>query len=479
IDATNLQRNLYLVSQIMDLGLPVIVALNMMDAAEEEGIRIDVEGLAAEIGVPVVPITARKGRGLDKLVAAIDRVGAQSVPRKWSLIPAVEAVVQRLSSVLAEEVPDLSPARRFCEALGALTSDPLLEPWRQRAPRFADAAIAARADLTERKVPFRQAEMMGRYGWLSPLVSRVVTRKKADSERTLSDKIDAVLTHRIAGPLLFAWILLLIFQTIFAWAVPFMDGIEAGVSWLGSAVRTVLPDGVFTDMIVDGAIAGIGNVAVFLPQILLLFFFLGLMEDTGYMARTSFMMDRMMRRMGLSGGSVVPLLSGYACAIPAIMAARTLDNERDRLITIMVVPLMSCSARLPIYTLFIAAFIPAGSIFGVIGYQGLAMFSMYLLGTVMAFVAAWVLKTFVFKSDSSMFVMELPPYRAPQLKQVVRRMIERSKMFVVRAGKIILGMSILLWFLASYPKVDPDPALEAERQMLAVSSTVPQQLTDD
>ncbi len=479
VDATNLQRNLYLVSQIMDLGLPVIVALNMMDAAEEEGIRIDVEGLAAEIGVPVVPITARKGRGLDKLVAAIDRVGAQSVPRKWSLIPAVEAVVQRLSSVLAEEVPDLSPERRFCEALGALTSDPLLEPWRQRAPRFADAAIAARADLTERKVPFRQAEMMGRYGWLSPLVSRVVTRKKADSERTLSDKIDAVLTHRIAGPLLFAWILLLIFQTIFAWAVPFMDGIEAGVSWLGSAVRTVLPDGVFTDMIVDGAIAGVGNVAVFLPQILLLFFFLGLMEDTGYMARTSFMMDRMMRRMGLSGGSVVPLLSGYACAIPAIMAARTLDNERDRLITIMVVPLMSCSARLPIYTLFIAAFIPAGSIFGVIGYQGLAMFSMYLLGTVMAFVAAWVLKTFVFKSDSSMFVMELPPYRAPQLKQVVRRMIERSKMFVVRAGKIILGMSILLWFLASYPKVDPDPALEAERQMLAVSSTVPQQLTDD
>lgn len=463
VDATNLQRNLYLVSQIMDLGLPVVVALNMMDAAEDEGVEIDVDTLSAELEAPVVPIAARKGRGLDELVAAIHASDDRPGDRKWSLIPAVESVVGRLEEQLAYEVPDVEPHRRFFEALGALTSDPLLKPWRERAPDFAEAVEEARADLTERKVPFRQAETMGRYAWLSPLVSRVVTTRKPDSERTLSDRLDAILTHRIAGPAIFAGLLVLIFQAIFTWAVPFMDAIEAGVAWAGTGARALLPDGVLQDMIVEGAIAGVGNVVVFLPQILLLFFFLGLMEDTGYMARTSFIMDRMMRRMGLSGGSVVPLLSGYACAIPAIMAARTLDSERDRLITIMVVPLMSCSARLPIYTLFIAAFIPAGSLFGIVGYQGLAMFSMYLLGTLMAFAAAWVLKTFVFKSESSMFVMELPPYRAPQLKQVVRRMIDRSKIFVVRAGKIILGMSILLWFLASYPKADPDPVLESQR----------------
>lgn len=463
VDATNLERNLYLVSQIMDLGIAVVVALNMMDAAEEEGIEIDVDALSSKLGVPVVPITARKRKGIDDLLDQIQKSDDTRPARKWTLMPAVEPVVQRLSELLREEVNELSPERCFFEALGALTSDPLLAPWKEQAPAFHAAVIEARENLTERKVPFRQAEMLGRYGWISPLISSVVVRGRRGEEQTISDRIDAVLTHRFAGPLIFAGLLLLIFQAIFWWATPLMDGVEAGVAAVGSVARTVLPDGFFEDLIVEGAITGVGNVAVFLPQILLLFFFLGLMEDTGYMARTSFLMDRIMRRMGLSGGSVVPLLSGYACAIPAIMAARTLESERDRLITIMVVPLMSCSARLPIYTLFIAAFIPAGTLFGFIGYQGLAMFSMYLLGTLMAFVAAWVLKTFVFKSDTSMFVMELPPYRAPQLRQVIRRMIDRSKMFVIRAGKIILGMSILLWFLATYPKADLDPTLETER----------------
>src|SRR5690606_35892572 len=191
-----------------------------------------------------------------------------------------------------------------------------------------------------------------------------------------------------------------------------------------------------------------------------LFFFLGPMEDTGYMARSAFIMDRVMRRVGLSGGSVVPLLSAFACAIPGIMAARTLDNHRDRIVTIMVTPLMSCSARLPVYTLFIAAFIPAGALFGVVGYQGLTMFLLYVLGTAMAFVAAWVLKRVVFKGTASMFVMELPPYRMPRMKQVLWRMVDRAKAFVVRAGRIIFGLSIVLWFLAAYPKADADPAFE-------------------
>ena len=242
-----------------------------------------------------------------------------------------------------------------------------------------------------------------------------------------------------------------------------MDLIENGVVMLGSLARDFFPASMATDLLVDGVIAGVGNVVVFLPQILLLFFFLGLMEDTGYMARSAFIMDRLMSRVGLGGGSVVPLLSSFACAIPGIMAARTLANPRDRLITIMVAPLMSCSARLPVYTLFIAAFLPTGKVLGLITFQGLAMFSMYLLGTVMAFVASLVLKKVVFKGETCFFAMELPPYRMPRFKQIFWRMIDRSKAFVIRAGKIIFGMSIVLWGLARFPATDLSPELASAR----------------
>lgn len=463
VDATNLERNLYLVTQIQDLGLPVVVALNMMDAAKEAGLEIDVSGLAERLGTPVIPITARNDEGLDALHAALKQIPDIAATSPWELMSAVEEPVAQLTAQLDAEVPGLPARRRRFEAVGALGSDLLLAPWQARAPRFHQAVLDARADLEARKVPYKQAEMMGRYGWLGPLAAEVVTRRKDPSQHTRSDKIDAVLTHRVAGPLIFVGILVLIFQAVFSWAVPAMDLIETTVVALGSGVRALMPDGMVEDVMVEGVITGVGNVVIFLPQILLLFFFLGLMEDTGYMARTAFIMDRLMRRMGLSGASVVPLLSSYACAIPGIMAARTLANERDRLITIMVAPLMSCSARLPVYTLFIAAFIPAGALFGVVGYQGLTMFLLYVLGTAMAFVAAWVLKRVVFKGTASMFVMELPPYRMPRMKQVLWRMVDRAKAFVVRAGRIIFGLSIVLWFLAAYPKADADPAFETAR----------------
>ncbi|MDE2995665.1 MAG: ferrous iron transporter B, partial [Bacteroidota bacterium] len=250
---------------------------------------------------------------------------------------------------------------------------------------------------------------------------------------------------------------------------PARDLIEGGGVALGDLVRNSAPEGMLTDLVVEGVIAGVGNVVVFLPQILLLFFFLGLMEDTGYMARSAFIMDRIMSKVGLSGGSVVPLLSSFACAIPGIMAARTLANPRDRLITIMVAPLMSCSARLPVYTLFIAAFLPTGTVLGIFTFQGVAMFSMYLLGTVMAFVAAFVLRRFVFnKGESSFFAMELPPYRLPRFRQISWRMVDRSRAFVVRAGKIIFGMSIVLWVLATFPQADLPEDLAQEQRILDV-----------
>lgn len=462
VDATNLERNLFLASQVMDLGLPTAIVLNMMDEAEAQGLRIDVKALAREMGVPVLSMTATRRHGFAELKQLILDAEPPVPTRRWTLMPPVAVQVEALMEVLEREAPTLDPAHRFNEALRALANDAVLEARRHEIPAFHRAVVAARQMLDERKVPYRQAEMIGRYGWLSPLVGRVAVKEKPASERTTSDKVDAVVTHRIFGPIIFLGILLLIFQAVFSWATPVMDLIEAGFALLGEGVRAALPEGFFTDLLVDGVIAGVGAVLVFLPQILLLFFFLGLMEDTGYMARSAFIMDRVMRRVGLSGGSVVPLLSAFACAIPGIMAARTLDNHRDRIVTIMVTPLMSCSARLPVYTLFIAAFIPAGKLFGVVGYQGLAMFSMYLLGTVMAFVAAWVLKKVVFKGDSSFFVMELPPYRLPMMKMVFWRMIERAKAFLVRAGKIIFSMSILLWFLASFPRTEPDAALQAE-----------------
>ncbi|MDA0684067.1 MAG: ferrous iron transport protein B [Bacteroidetes bacterium] len=461
VDASNLERNLYLVTQVIDVGLPVIVALNMTDAAEEAGLSIDVKALEESLGVPVIPMVASRNDGLGKLKY---RMRQEELPepaeRKWSLMPVVAEVIPDLEDALESHLPATS---RFIEALQCLTNDTMLESWAKRAPGFHARVLAVREMLEERKAPYRQAEIMGRYNWLSPLVARVVVKEKDPNQQTVSDRIDAVLTHRVFGPLLFGLILLLIFQAVFTWATPVMDGIEAGVIGLGDLVRSGMPPGMFTDLLVDGVITGVGNVVVFFPQILLLFFFLGLMEDTGYMARSAFIMDRIMHRVGLSGGSVVPMLSSFACAIPGIMAARTLANPRDRLITIMVAPLMSCSARLPVYTLFIAAFLPTGAVLGIFTFQGIAMFSMYLLGTVMAFVAAFVLRRFVFTGESSFFAMELPPYRMPRFRQITWRMIDRAKAFVVRAGKIIFGMSILLWVLATFPTSDTPDEMIAQR----------------
>ena len=461
VDATNLERNLYLVTQVMELGLPVVVALNMTDAADEAGITVNEIALATWLRVPVVPISARVGTGLDRLRRAVLAPPPPAQRVSWRLPADLDETLDALASVLATDAPDVPEARRRFEALGALTAEPLLEVWATTAPHVHAAVLEARADLEARGIGYKVAEMSGRYAWIGPVVSSVVTRTSAPGERTLSDKIDAVVTHQIAGPLLFGLVLLLIFQAVFSWSVPAMDAIEWLVGLAGDGLRTVLPDGPVEDALVEGALSGVGNVLVFLPQILLLFFFLGLMEDSGYMARTAFIMDRAMRRVGLSGASVVPMLSAYACAIPGIMAARTLADERDRIITIMVVPLQGCSARLPVYVLFIAAFIPSGALFGVIGYQSLAMVSLYALGTLMAFVAAWVLRRFVFKGDGSTFVMELPPYRMPQPKHLWRRMVERAKLFVVRAGKIIFALSLVLWVLASYPKTDPPASLVA------------------
>lgn len=470
VDASNLERNLYLVSQVMDTGLPTIVALNMTDAAESVGLHVDTAKLEQELGLPVIPMVASRSEGVGKLKYRMRQAELPpAAGRRWDIMPVVEEGLPFLMEHLEDVVQEHG---RRIEVLQCLTNDAMLDYWKDRAPAFHAAVHEERKRLEGLRAPYQQSEIMGRYNWISPVVARVVRRSKVDGEQTLSDRIDAVVTHRVAGPLLFALLLLVVFQAVFSWATPLMDLIEGGVAVLGDSFRTVVPGGMLTDLIVDGVIAGVGNVVIFLPQILLLFFFLGLMEDTGYMARSAFIMDRLMNKVGLSGGSVVPLLSSFACAIPGIMAARTLANPRDRLITIMVAPLMSCSARLPVYTLFIAAFLPTGTVLGIFTWQGVAMFSMYLLGTVMAFVAAFVLRRFVFnKGDASFFAMELPPYRMPRMKQILWRMVDRSKAFVVRAGKIIFGMSIILWVLATFPRTEPRADLLQQRATLEAAMT--------
>ena len=462
-DAGNLERNLYVASQVIDLGFPVVLALNMIDAAEENGLTVDAPALEKELGAPVIPVVASRGKGIEELKQQILVPPRPAQSYRWKLMDAVEAKIPDLSKQLHEEVPQVRSEHIRMEVLCALAEDKALDAWSTQAPEFVGRIKNLREEFAERGIAWRHAEVSGRYAWLGPIVSKSVQRVQEPA--TFSDRIDAVLTHQIFGPLIFLAILVGIFQAVFSWATPAMDLIETGVAALTGLVQSALPPGWATDLLADGVITGVGNVVIFFPQILLLFFFLGLMEDTGYMARSAFIMDRVMKRAGLSGGSVLPLLSSYACAIPGIMAARTLDSERDRLITIMIAPLMSCSARLPVYTLFIAAFIPAGTFMGVFGYQGLTMFSMYLMGTAMAFVAAAVLKRLVFKGGEGYFVMELPPYRRPQLRQVLWRMIQRSKVFAVRAGKIIFACSVILWFLASYPRADTDmETVQAEMQ---------------
>jgi ferrous iron transport protein B len=460
VDASNLERNLYLASQVLDLGKPTIIALNMADVAEGAGIRVDAGKLSEELGVPVIPMVASRGQGIEELRAAIS--GPLPIParRRWKLDLAVEEKAKALAHRLERDLPSLSPQQRFSDALRALTQRGASFFEVHHTPAFWSEVREAREALELAGVSSEQAEVVGRYEWITPLAGRVVERTTLP-KATGTDRIDAVLTHRVAGPILFFLILAVVFQSVFAWAGPFMDTIDGATVSLGDWVGASLPEGPIRSLLIDGVIAGVGAVVVFLPQILILFFFLGLLEDTGYMARAAFIMDRIMKRVGLSGRSVVPLLSGFACAIPGIMAARTIENQRDRLVTIMVTPLMTCSARLPVYALLIGAFIPAGALFGFLGYQGLTLLALYVLGVGFAIFAAWVLKRFVIKGEQSVFVMELPPYRLPRLRDVLWRMLERSKLFLTRAGTIIFAVAVVLWFLATYPQAGPKPGLEA------------------
>jgi ferrous iron transport protein B len=454
VDASNLQRNLYYASQVIELGYPTVIALNMIDVAEENGHQIDAGKLAAELGVTVLPLVASTGQGLPQLRQAILsslQSPPRAKPRQFSELPAplkVEALA--LAALLARSFRERR-AQASAEALLILSNEKALASSLDHYPAHIQEAVsAARLRLDAAGIDWRGVTIEGRYVAVSAIERAVTTELGAPGE-TFSDKLDRVLTHKVWGTIIFVAIMTLMFQSIFTFARIPMDALQSGVDWLGHGVGGVIPPGELNSLLVDGVIAGVGAVVVFLPQILLLFLFIGFLEDTGYMARAAFLMDRLMSKVGLHGKSFIPMLSSFACAIPGIMSTRTIESPKDRLVTILVAPLMSCSARLPVYTLLIAACIPNLTVLGFLKLPALTMLSMYLLGIVVALLMAWLFKKTLLKGGTPMLIMELPPYKRPLLRVVVRHMWDRSKLFLRRAGTVILGINILLWFLATYP----------------------------
>jgi ferrous iron transport protein B len=450
VDATHLERHLYLALQVIELGRPFVLALNMIDAARAGGIRIDERALERQLGVPVVAISATRGEGIGRLRRIMERDVEPSTLhfRRW---PAhLERVIARLEARLPRHplVPDRA---RHDLALALLLDDGEDDALaRHASPEILDDARILARGLDRRAPGWRSDDVEGRYETIGALL-RSAVETPAERHDRVSQHIDRVLTHRIWGPVLFVALMGAVFQSVFAWAQPAMDLIDAGVGRVGNGLEALLPAGALRSLLVDGVIAGVGTTLTFVPQIAILFFFLSVLEDSGYMARAAFIMDRLMGRVGLSGRAFIPLLSSFACAIPGIMATRTIDNRRDRLTTIMVAPFMSCSARLPVYALLIGAFIPNRWV-GFVTLPGIVLFSMYAVGLLAAIVVAWALKRSVLKGGKPLYVMELPPYRMPSWRSVLITVRERCLLFVGKAGTVILAISVVLWFLASYPR---------------------------
>ncbi len=408
VDATNLERNLYLVTQMFEFGIPVVVALTMIDVFEKQKHQIDVGKLSELLNAPVVEVNVKSGRGKSELVESINKIVGSN--------PTVPFV--------AEEQGENGNGN---------------------------------------------GRIFARYNFISDVVQRTVKHNDREAHQ-FSEKIDRVLTHKFFGLVILIAVLLLVFQTIFSWATLPMDLLEKGFGGLGDLVKSQMAEGILTDLLVDGVIAGVGGIMIFLPQILLLFLFISILEDTGYLARAAFLLDKLMSRVGLHGKAFLPLMSSFACAIPGIMATRTIEDRRDRFATILIAPLMSCSARLPVYTLMIAAFFAGQTVFGFLSLGAVIMLAMYMLGIFAAIIVAFVLKRTILKARPAPFVMELPPYRLPNIRTILQNMLTRAWLFVKRAGTVILAISIVLWALMYFPRSEP-AAVGQQNQVAEIGSS--------
>lgn len=457
-DATNLKRGLLLLTQVIDLGLPTILVLNMMDLAAKAGVSYDLNALSKRLGVPVIPVNARKGTGMDVLKAELGRVHAPVLKPVFPIWKEVEEPVGELREKVG--VDNDYEAYLFLEQPGSL--------------KFLSNEKRDQVDKIREKHQFfpgkfQGAETIQRYSYIQTLLTAITLKASDPAWKKNTTLIDRIVTHKVWGYVIFFGVLFLIFQAIFPWATVPMDFIDSSFASLSSFLGRTLPAGPLASLIAEGIVPGIGGIVIFVPQIAILFAFISILEESGYMARVVFLMDKVMRKFGLNGKSVVPLMSGVACAIPAIMATRTIDNWKERTITIMVTPLMSCSARLPIFTILIALIVPEEKALGFFNLQGLALMGLYLLGFVAAILSAWVMKLIIKVRERSFLIMELPSYRMPKWSNVGLTIVEKTKAFVFEAGKIILAISIILWVLASYGP--GDRMADAEEAVRSASSS--------
>jgi ferrous iron transport protein B len=444
-DASNLKRNLLLFSQVRDLGIPTVLALNMIDVAENEGYVINSIKLARELSVEVAEVNAKKGIGVNGLKLAVQKTLENRFASNDGLpLPVSEELIFEIQAAFGEADP-------YRSLLWLMEHDRMKMFTKDQCVDFDQ--IMVKYDFEPKK--YKSAETVKRYEFLTEVVDRCVINLNrqwdAAPVKTWTDRLDKLFLHPVGGYLFFLAILFVMFQAVFTWATYPMDAIDAGVAFLNDWLKDILPESTLRGLLTDGLIAGIGGVLIFIPQIAFLFFFISMLEETGYMSRVMFIMDKLMRRFGLNGKSVVPLLSSVACAVPAIMSTRSIGSRKDRLITILVTPLMSCSARLPIYTVLIALVVPEkNTLFGLFNLQGFVLFILYMLGFFMALLSAYVMKLILKAKEKSYFIMELPTYKAPRFKHVSYTILNNVKAFVFEAGKVIVAISIILWVLASY-----------------------------
>lgn len=445
VDATNLSRNLYLVLQAQELGLNMLVALTMVDEAGDTAPRA--AAVSALLGCPVVPVIARTGEGVPELKRVIAAQLRCSAEQQLRFVPS-ETLRTRIDQVRAA-FPAAWPSSDGLALWALMSAD---DDDELALPEPVRAAVRGAIPDSETANAVDDECVCGRYAFIDRHIAVPSQRTRA---RQLTTRVDAVLIHPVWGFALFLVVHLMLFQALFSWSAPAIEAIESLFSNGSRAAADLLGPGIVSELLVEGVLGGVGSVLVFLPQILLLFFFVGLMEDSGYMARVAFLMDRVMKALGLHGRAFVPMLSGFACAVPAIMATRTMERQRDRLLTMLVVPLMTCSARLPVYTLIIGAlFSPKVKWLGVSVQSGL-MVMMYLFSVLFSLGAAWALSRTVLPARSSALILELPPYRLPRLLDVTRMMWQRARSFLSEAGSIILACSVLLWFLLNFPRAEP------------------------
>ncbi|PWT77059.1 MAG: ferrous iron transport protein B [Bacteroidetes bacterium] len=470
VDASNLKRNLLFCSQIIDLKIPIVIALTMMDLANKKGIEIDINGLERELGIPIVSVNPRKNKG----IAQLKRVIAQTA-HQLHQAPVRDFIPNKsLATEAVQDVKGFFPQISDYTAIHYLINHEHFDFRKDVQDKIENIESAHAFNHTK----VQAEEIMQRYSRIKQIIQHTVSEPDPLQKTLFTERLDNILLHRRWGYLILVVVLFLLFQSVF-WLAQFpMDGIDWTFTQVRGWLSNVLPEGWFSNILLNGLLAGLSGIIVFVPQIMILFGLITLLEDTGYMARISFLTDKLMRKAGLNGKSVMPMISGFACAVPAIMSARSIENRKERLLTILITPLMSCSARLPVYTIIVSIVIPKKDLLGFISLQALVMMGLYVLGLVMGLIVSWVAKRFIKLKEKSFFILELPVYRAPRWKNVIVTMITKAKIFVTDAGRIIIIISLILWTLSSFGPGQEMASIRQEyQQKIEANANVADQLT--